>query len=56
MMPLVKRENRLRLEGADSLLLKRSGIECVQIVQMEVPDARSGRNKTHDLVAEVACL
>ena len=56
MMPWVKREKRLRLEGADGSLLKRSGIVRVQNVQIEVPDARSGHDKTLDLVAEVACL
>ena len=56
MMPWVKREKRLRIEGADASLLKRSGIVRVQSIQMEVPDARSGHDKTLDLVAKVACL
>ena len=56
MMPWVKRDKRQRLEGADGSLLKRSGKVHVQNVQMEVPDARSGHDKTLDLVAEVGCL
>jgi len=56
MTPWVKSEKRLRLEGADGSLLKRSGIVRVQNVQIEVPDARSGHDKTRDLVTEVACL
>ena len=57
MMPWVKREKRLRLEGADGWLHKRSGIVRVQnVLQMEVPYARSGHDKTLDLVVEVACL
>jgi len=54
-MPWVKREKRVRLEGADGSLLKRFGIVCVQNVQMEVPDARLRHDKTFNLVAEVAC-
>jgi len=56
MMPLVKRENRLRLESADGSLLKRSGTVQVKQVQLEVPDARSGKQKIIDLVTEFACL
>jgi len=56
MMLWVKREKRLRLEGADGSLLKRSGIVRVQNVQMEVPDARLGHDKTLDLVAEVVYI
>jgi len=56
MMPWVKRENRLRLESADASLLKRSGTVQVKQVQLEVLDARSGKQKILDLVTEVACL
>jgi len=56
MMPWVKRETRLRLESADGSILKRSGTGQVKNVEMWVPDARSGKNKTLDLVTEVACL
>jgi len=56
MMPCVKRENRLRLESADGSLLKRSGTVQVKLVQLEVPDARSGKEKILVLVTEVACL
>ena len=56
MMPWVKRENRLRLESADGSLLKRSGTVQVKQVQLEVPDARSGKQKILDLVTEVVCL
>jgi len=44
------------LESADRFLLKRSGTEQVKQVQLEVPDARSGKQKILDLVTEVACL
>jgi len=43
MMPWVKRENRLRLESADGSILKTSGTVQVKQVQLEVPDARSGK-------------
>jgi len=56
MMPWVKRETRLRLESGDGSILKRSGTVQVKNVQMCLPDARSGKNKTLDLVTEVACL
>jgi len=56
MMPPVNRENRLRLESADGSLLKRSGTVQVKQVQLEVPDARSGKQKFLDLVTEVTCL
>jgi len=56
MMPWVKSENRVRLESADGSLLKRSGTVQVKQVQLEVPDARLGKQKTLDLVTEVACL
>ena len=46
MTPWVKSEKRLRLEGADGSLLKRSRIVHVQNVQIEVPDARSAHEKT----------
>jgi len=55
-MPCVKRENRLRLESAEGSLLKRSGTVQVKQVQLEVPDARSGKQKNLDLVTEVASL
>jgi len=45
MMPWVKRENRLRMESADGSLLKRSGTAQVKQVQLEDPDARSGKTK-----------
>jgi len=56
MIPWVKRETRLRLESADGSILKRSGTVQVKNVEMGVPDARLGKNKTLDLVTEVACL
>jgi len=56
MMLWVKRENRLRLQSADGSLLKRSGTVQVKQVQLEVPDARSGKQKILDLVTEVACF
>jgi len=56
MMPWVKRETRLRWESADGSILKRSGTVQVKNVEMYVPDTRSGKNKTLDLVTEVACL
>jgi len=56
MMPWVKRENRLRLGSAYGSLLKRSGTVQVKQVQLEVPDARLGKQKILDLVTEVACL
>jgi len=56
MMPLVKRETRLRLESADGAILKRSGTVQVKNMEIYMPDARSGKNKTLDLVTEVACL
>jgi len=56
MMPWVKRETRLRLESADGSIVKRSDTVQVKNVMMFVLDARSGKNKTHDLVTEVACL
>jgi len=43
MMPWVKRENRRRLESAVGSLLKRSGTVQVKQVQLEVPDAKSGK-------------
>jgi len=55
-MPWFKRGNRLRLESADGSLLKRSGTIQVKQVQLEVPDARSVKQKSLDLVIEVACL
>jgi len=56
MMPWVKRESRLRLESADGSILKRSRTVQVKNIEMCVADARSGKNKTLDLVIEVACL
>jgi len=56
MMPWVKRETRLRLESADSSILKRSGTVQVKNMEICVPDARSGKNKTLYLGTEVACL
>ena len=56
MMPWVKRENGLRLESANGSLLKRSGTIQVKQVQLEVPDARSGKQIILDLVTEVGCL
>jgi len=55
-MPCGKRENRMRLESADGSLLKRSGTVQVKQVQLEVPDARSGKQKIFYLVTEVPCL
>jgi len=52
----VKRETRLRLESTNGSILKRSGTVQVKNMEMCVPDARSGKNKTVDLVTEVACL
>ena len=56
MMPWMNKETRLRLESADSSILKRSGTVQVKNVEMCVPDARSGKNKTLDLVTKVTCL
>jgi len=56
MMPWVKRKNRLKLKTADGSLLKRSGTVQVKQVQLEVRDARSGKEKILDLVTEVAYL
>ena len=56
MIPWVKRETRFRLESADSLIVKRLGIVQVKNVKMCVLDSRSGKNKTLDLITEVACL
>jgi len=56
MMPWMKRETRLRLESADGSIRKRLGRVQVQNVERCVPDARSGKNKTLDLVTEVAAL
>jgi len=52
----VKRETRLRLESTDGSILKR--LDTVQVKNMEIcaPDARSGKNKTLDLVTKVVCL
>jgi len=44
------------LESADGSLLKRSGTVQVKQVQLEIPNARSGKQKILDLVTEVACL
>ena len=55
-MPWIKRENRLRLQSADGSLLKRSGTVQVKQVQLDVSDARSGKQKILDLVTEVMCL
>jgi len=52
----VKRENRLRVKSADGSLLKRSGTVQVKQVQLEVPNARSGKQKILDLVTEVGCF
>jgi len=46
----------LRLESDDCSILKRSGTVQVKNVEMCVPNARSGKNKTLDLVTEVVCL
>jgi len=56
MMPWVKRETRLRLESAEGSILKRLGTVQVKNVEICMPDTRSGKNKTLDLVTEVACL
>jgi len=56
MMPWVQRENRLRLESADGSLLNRSGTVELKQVQLEVPIARSGKQKILELVTDVACL
>jgi len=56
MMPWVKRETRLRLESADGSIRKRSGTVQVKNVEMCLPDTRLGKNKTLNLVTEVACL
>jgi len=56
MMVCVKRENRLTLERADGSLLKRSRTVQVNQVQLEDPDARSGKKKILKLITEVACL
>jgi len=45
MMPWVKREKSLRLKSTDGSLLKRSGTVQVKQVQLEVPNARSGKTK-----------
>jgi len=55
-MPWVKRETRLRLGSADGSIHKRSGTVQVKNVEMCVPDARSGKNKTLDMVTEVTSL
>jgi len=52
----VKRETRLRLESANGSILKRSDTVQVKNVEMYVPDARSGQNKTLNLITEVTCL
>jgi len=44
------------LESADGSLFKRSRTVQVKQVQLEVPDARSGKQKILDLVTEVGCL
>jgi len=44
------------LESAGGSLLKRSGTVQVKQVQLEVPDARSGKQKILELVTEVVCL
>jgi len=44
------------LQSADSPLLKRSRTVQVKQVQLEVPDARSGKQKIFDMVTEVANL
>ena len=56
MMLWVKREKRLRLETADASLLKRSATVQVKQIQLEVPDARLGKQNILDLGTEVACL
>jgi len=56
MMSWMKRETGLRLESTDGSILKRSSTVQVKNMEMCVPDARSGKNKTLDLVTEVACL
>jgi len=44
------------LKSANSSLVKRSVTVQVKQVQLEVPDARSGKQKILDLVTEVVCL
>jgi hypothetical protein len=56
MLPWVKKETRLRLEGADGSQLKRSGQVQVTSVKLNVLDARSGRSRDTDLETEVAKL
>ena len=56
MMSWVKRETLLRLESTNSSILKRSGTVQVKNIEMCVSDARSGKNKTLDLVTEVVYL
>jgi len=44
------------LESAEGSLLKRSGTVLVKQVQLEVPNAKSGKQKILDLVTEVVRL
>jgi len=52
----VKTETRLRLESADGSRLETLGTVQVKNVEMCMPDARSGKNKTLDLMTEVVYL
>ena len=56
MMPRAKRQKRLRLEAANSSLLPMSSLVHTQNVQIVVPRARLGCDKTLNLLTEVACL
>jgi len=56
MMLWVEREIRLRLESADGSILKRLGTVQVKNVEICMPDVRSGKNMTLDLVTKVVCL
>ena len=56
LLPWKRRETRLKLEGADGSPLKRSGIAQVQGMEMKVLDARTGKDRSFNLVAEIASL
>ena len=46
----------MRLESADGSIRKRLGTVQVKSMSMCVPNVRSGKDKSLDLVTEVACL
>jgi len=52
----MKRETRLRLESTGNSIRKRSDTVQVKNVEMCIPDTKSAKNKTLDLVTEVTCL